>query len=48
MTRRSAAFNPDAPPAQQFRLPHNIAISRDVDDEDGVGLRTPAASQTGI
>jgi len=22
-------FNPDAPPAQQFRLPHNIAISRD-------------------
>jgi DNA-binding beta-propeller fold protein YncE len=23
------AFNPDAPPAQQFRLPHNIAISRD-------------------
>jgi len=30
------AFNPDVPPAQQFRLPHNIAISRDVDDEDGV------------
>jgi len=23
------AFNPDAPPARQFRLPHNIAISRD-------------------
>jgi len=23
------AYNPDAPPAQQFRLPHNIAISRD-------------------
>jgi len=22
-------YNPDAPPAQQFRLPHNIAISRD-------------------
>ena len=22
-------FNPDAPPAQQFRLPHNIAVSRD-------------------
>ena len=22
-------FNPDAPPAPQFRLPHNIAISRD-------------------
>ncbi len=22
-------FNPDAPPAQQFRLPHNISISRD-------------------
>ncbi len=22
-------FNPDAPPAKQFRLPHNIAISRD-------------------
>ena len=22
-------FDPDAPPAQQFRLPHNIAISRD-------------------
>ena len=24
-----AAYNPDAPPPQQFRLPHNIAISRD-------------------
>jgi DNA-binding beta-propeller fold protein YncE len=23
------AYNPDAPPAQQFRLPHNIALSRD-------------------
>src|SRR6266853_939068 len=23
------AYNPDAPPAQQVRLPHNIAISRD-------------------
>jgi DNA-binding beta-propeller fold protein YncE len=23
------AYSPDAPPAQQFRLPHNIAISRD-------------------
>jgi DNA-binding beta-propeller fold protein YncE len=22
-------FNPDAPPAKQFRLPHNIAVSRD-------------------
>jgi DNA-binding beta-propeller fold protein YncE len=22
-------YNPDAPPAQQFRLPHNISISRD-------------------
>ena len=22
-------FNPDAPPAQQFRLPHNVAVSRD-------------------
>jgi sugar lactone lactonase YvrE len=22
-------YNPDAPPPQQFRLPHNIAISRD-------------------
>ncbi len=22
-------YNPDAPPAQQFRLPHNIALSRD-------------------
>ena len=22
-------YNPDAPPAQQFRLPHNIAIARD-------------------
>jgi DNA-binding beta-propeller fold protein YncE len=22
-------FNPDAPPARQFRLPHNIAVSRD-------------------
>ena len=25
----NAAFNPDAPPDQQFRLPHNISISRD-------------------
>lgn len=22
-------YNPDAPPAQQFRLPHNVAVSRD-------------------
>jgi DNA-binding beta-propeller fold protein YncE len=27
--RPLGAYNPDAPPAQQFRLPHNIAISRD-------------------
>lgn len=26
---RLGAYNPDAPPAQQFRLPHNISISRD-------------------
>jgi DNA-binding beta-propeller fold protein YncE len=25
----NAAFNPDAPPDQQFRLPHNISISKD-------------------
>jgi hypothetical protein len=22
-------YNPDAPPAQQFRLPHNVALSKD-------------------
>ena len=33
-------YNPDAPPAQQFRLPHNIAISR-----DGLRLRGRSAEQ---
>ena len=28
-TRDLGPYNPDAPPAQQFRLPHNISISRD-------------------
>jgi len=27
--RDPGPYNPDAPPAQQFRLPHNISISRD-------------------
>jgi len=22
-------YNPDAPPVQQFRLPHNVALSKD-------------------